>query len=274
VKILIAADMEGVSGVVHWDHTDSKHAEYKRFRRLMTGDVNAAIEGASEGGAREVLVADGHGSGRNILVEELDTRARLNTGSPSPLAMITGLDESVDAALFVGYHARVGSRNAILDHTWSSRCIDGVWLGGRPTGEIGLNAAVCGHFGVPVILVTGDQTACAEAVELLGSVEVAVVKQATGRMAAECLPPKVAQERIRAAGKRAVQRLATGHGPNPLQLQAPIQLTIELVTSDMADRVAILPGADRAEGKRVEFVAQDALTAYRLFRSAAALASD
>jgi D-amino peptidase len=274
VKILIAADMEGVSGVVHWDHTDSKHEEYKRFRRLMTGDVNAAIEGACEAGATKVLVADGHGSGRNILVEELDPRARLHSGSPSPLAMIQGLDESVDAAMFVGYHARVGSKNAILDHTWSSRCIDGVWLGGRPTGEIGLNAAVCGHFGVPVILVSGDQTACAEAAALLGTVEAAVVKQATGRMAAACLPPEIAQERIRAAAKRAVERLAAGQGPRPLELQAPIQLAIELVTSDMADRVAILPDADRTEGKRVEFVAEDALMAYRLFRSAAALARE
>jgi D-amino peptidase len=274
VKILIAADMEGVSGVVHWDHTDARHEEYKRFRKLMTADVNAAIAGAMEGGAQEVLVADGHGTGRNILVEELDPRARLHTGSPSPLAMIQGLDASVDGVLFVGYHARVGSPNAILDHTWSSRCVAGVWVNGQAMGEIGVNAAVCGSFGVPVIMLSGDQTACAEVTDLLGRVEVAVVKHATGRMAAECLTPEVAQAAIQAAARRAVEGLASGEAPSPFRLSAPIRLVLELVTSDMADRVAILPGAVRTEGKRVEFSAEDMITSYRLFRSATALARD
>ncbi len=274
MKILIAADMEGISGVVHWDHTDSKHSEYQRFRKLMTADVNAAIQGVCEAGAEEVLVADGHGSGRNILVEELDPRARLHSGTPSPLAMTQGLDASVDAALFIGYHARMGSMNAILDHTWSSRYIAGLWLNEQAVGEIGLNGALCGHFGVPVIMISGDQTACAEAAELFGIEDVCVVKQATGRMAAECLPPAVAQERIRAASRRAVERLAAGQGPAPLRVALPVKLEIELVSSDMADRVAILPGAARAQGKRVQFVADDVLTAYRLFRSAAALARD
>ena len=189
MKILIAADMEGVSGVVHWDQVDTKHKEYPRFRKIMTGDVNAAIRGAYDAGAQEVVIADGHGGARNILIEELDSRARLNSGTPSPLGMVQGLDSGVTAAMFVGYHARVGSQNAILDHTWSSQCVANVWLNGQAVGEIGWNASVCGGFDVPVIMISGDQTACAEAVELLGPIETAVVKQADGRMAAECLPP-------------------------------------------------------------------------------------
>ncbi len=272
MKILIAADMEGISGVVHWDQVNSNHKEYDRFRKLMTGDVNAAIEGAYEGGAEEVIVADGHGSARNILIEELDTRARLNSGSPSPFAMVQGVDTGVDAAMFVGYHARVGSRNAILDHTWSSTCVANVWLNGEPVGEIGWNASVCGHFGVPVIMLSGDQTACAEAVVLLGPVETAEVKQARGRMAAECLPPEVSQHKIRQAAARAVRGLRAGQAPEPLRLEAPIRATLELATSDMADRAALLPGAVRMEGKRVEITVDDAPTAYRAFRSAVALA--
>ena len=270
MRILIAADMEGVSGVVHWDHVDSQHKEYARFRKLMTGDVNAAIEGAYEGGAEEVIVADGHGNARNILVEELDPRARLNSGSPSPFAMVQGVDTGVDAAMFVGYHARVGSTNAILDHTWSSMCVANVWLNGKPAGEIGWNAAVCGHFDVPVIMISGDQTACAEAVELLGEVQTAVVKQARGRMAAECLPPELSRHKIReGAAHRAFVHQGDGQA---LRLEAPIQATLELVTSDMADRAALLPGATRLEGKRVEITVEDAATAYRAFRSAVALA--
>jgi D-amino peptidase len=272
MKILIAADMEGVSGVVHWDHVSSKHEEYKRFRKLMTGDVNAAIRGAFDGGAEEVIVADGHGNGRNILIEELDPRARLNSGSPSPFAMVQGVDSGVSAAMFVGYHARVGSGNAILDHTWSSSSVANVWLNGQLIGEIGWNASVCGHYGVPVILISGDQAACAEASKLLGPIETAVVKRASGRMAAECLPPEVTQKEIYEAAKRAMARLEAGQASQPLSLPAPFKVTIELVSSDMADRAAIMPGAHRLEGKRVELTADDAPSAYRAFRAAVYLA--
>ena len=272
MKILIAADMEGISGVVHWDQVDPKHQEYARFRKLMTEDVNATVRGTMDAGADDVLAADGHANARNILVEELDPRARLNSGSPSPFGMVQGVDSGVDAAMFVGYHARVGSRNAILDHTWSSSSVANVWLNGQPVGEIGWNAAVCGHFGAPVIAISGDQTACAEAQSLLGPVQVAVVKQANGRMAAECLPPSVAQERIYEAAGEAVRRFAAGEGPQPYCPDLPLTVVVELVTSDMADRAAILPGASRLEGKRIEITVQDVATAYRAFRSVAGLA--
>ena len=179
MKILIAADMEGITGVTTWDQVDTKHPEYIRFRRLMTEDVNAAIRGAYDAGATEVIVADGHSRGSNILVEDLDRRARLNSGSPSPFSMMQGIDESVDAVFFIGYHARNGSENAILDHTWSSRTVANVWLNDRLTGEYGLNAALAGYFGVPIIMASGDQTACQQMSELLGDVEMAVVKLAT-----------------------------------------------------------------------------------------------
>jgi D-amino peptidase len=272
IKILVAADMEGVSGVVHWDQVDSTHGEYARFRKLMTGDVNAAVRGAYDGGADEVIVADGHGSARNILLEELDPRARLNSGSPSPLAMVQGVDSGVSAAMFVGYHARVGSQNAILDHTWSSSAVANVWLNGRLVGEIGWNAAVCGYYNVPVILISGDQTACAEAVEMIGAIETAVVKQARGRMAAECLPPEVAQRAIYDAARRAVGRLRAGEATQPLRLETPVTVTVELVHSEMADRAAILPGVRRLEGKRIELAADDVPTAYRAFRAVVTLA--
>jgi D-amino peptidase len=274
MEILIAADMEGISGVVHWDHTDPKHKEYPRFRKLMTGDVNAAIRGAYEGGAEGVVIADGHGDGRNILVEELDPRARLNSGSPSPFAMLQGIDSGVKAAMFVGYHARGGSQNAILDHTWSSARVSRVWLNGQEVGEIGWNAAVCGHFDVPVILISGDQTACTEAADLIGRVETAVVKRANGRMAAECLPPEKAQQKIYEAAVRAVQGLRAGRAPSPLHLGTPLTVTIELVQSDMADRAAIYPESRRLDGRRIEITAKDIPTAYRAFRAAVALARE
>ncbi len=272
MKILIAVDMEGITGVTTWDQVTPGHAEYARFRKLMTQDVNAAVRGAYESGADEVIVADGHWNGSNILIEELDPRARLNSGSPSPLSMMEGIDESVDAVFFIGYHARNGSPDAILDHTWSSRTVANVWLNDILTGEYGLNAAVAGHFGTPVIMVSGDQTACAQMSELLGDVETAVVKQASGRYAAECLSPQVTQELIFDAARRAVERLSEGDMTDPFVLDPPIRVTVEFFSSDMADRAAKMPFTQR-EGTRVSFSGKEMETAYSAFRTMVTLAA-
>ncbi|MGC8779294.1 MAG: M55 family metallopeptidase [Anaerolineae bacterium] len=271
MKILIAADMEGITGVVHADQTDSTHAEYQRFRRLMTADVNAAIRGAFAGGADEVVVSDGHGSGRNILIEELDGRARLNSGSPSPFSMVQGIDGGVHGVLFVGYHARMGTPNAILDHTWSSARVAGVWLNGEPVGEIGLNAAVAGHFGAAVVMISGDQSACAEATALLGPIETAVVKQATGRTSAECLPPAVTHKLIEQTAKTAVERLREGKAPRPLRVATPVTIAVELIRSEMADAASLVPGARRRD-KTIEVTAPDMAAAYRAARAVMSLA--
>lgn len=271
MKILIAADMEGITGVVSWNHVATDHPEYARFRKLMTDDVNAAIRGAFEGGASEVLVSDGHNNGRNILIEELDPRAHLNSGTPSPLSMVQGVDSGVSAVMYVGYHARIGTQNAILEHTWSDERVANLWINGDLFGEIGLNAAVSGHFNVPVIMISGDQSACTEAAGLLKGIETAAVKYASGRMAAECLPPSVTQNLIQAASTRAVQRLKAGQASQPLKLNPPITMTIDFVQSEMADRAALLPGSSRA-GRRLQYTAQDMVTLYAAFRTALALA--
>lgn len=271
MKILIAADMEGISGVTTWDQVTAGKPDYERFRRIMTEDVDAAVRGAIDGGAKDVFVTDGHGSGSNILVEELDPRASLNTGSPSPLSMVQGVDE-VDGVLFVGYHARAGSPEGILDHTWSSRTVANVWLNDILVGEYGLNAAVAGHFEVPVLMVTGDQTACTQAVELLGDLETVVVKHATGRYAAECLPPKVAQAMIQKAAAKAVERLARRKAPDPFILQEPILLAVEFFNSAMADLAMRMPGSER-DGTCITLSLPDMPTAYSAFRALVALAS-
>jgi D-amino peptidase len=272
MKILIAADMEGITGVTAWDQVTPGHEEYARFRRLMTDDVNAAIRGAFEAGAEEILVTDGHWNGSNILLEDLDPRAKLNAGSPSPFSMMQGIDETVDGVMFIGYHARNGSPNAALDHTWSSRTVANLWLNEMLTGEYGLNAALAGHFGAPVIMVSGDQTACAQVAELIGEVDRAVVKFASGRYAAECLPPQAAQGIIQEAAMRAVARLGEGEAPDPFVLDAPITVTVEFFTSDMADRASRIPYT-RREGTRVTLTADEVPAAYNGFRALVMLAS-
>jgi D-amino peptidase len=266
MKILISADMEGVTGVTTWDQVTPGQAEYARFRRLMTADVNAAVRGAFDAGADEVLVADGHWNGSNILIEELDPRARLNTGSPSPFSMMQGIDQSVDGVIFIGYHARQGSANAVLDHTWSDTCVAALRLNDSPAGEYTLNAALAGHHGVPVVMATGDQTACAQISEQLGPLETVVVKTATGRYSAECLPPGVTQGSIAQAAQRAVGRLAKQPSPRPFVLKTPVRIAVELIASDMADRAMHLPGV-RRDGRTLSFTAGDMPGAYSAFRA-------
>ena len=272
MKILISSDMEGITGVVNWDHVTPGHYEYPRFRKLMTQDVNAAIEGAFEAGATEIIVADGHSNGTNILIEELDSRARLNSSTSSPQSMMQGINETVDGVIFVGYHARQGSPNAVCDHTWSSACVTNFWLNDILVGEFGLNAALAGYYGVPVIMVAGDQTACQQTVELLGDVEIAVVKQATGRYSAECLPPEITHKIISEAARRAVLRLTRGMSPDPFILETPILVTVEFRSSDMADRAFRMPGTER-DGNRISIEMADMNAAFSAFRIIVGLAA-
>jgi D-amino peptidase len=273
MKILIAADMEGITGVVHWDQVNTSHPEYSRFRKLMTGDVNAAIRGAFAGGATSVAVTDGHNNGRNILIEELEPRAVLNSGSASRLSMVHGVDDGVHGVMYVGYHARMGATNAILDHTWSDERVSGLWINDRAFGESGLNGAVCGHFDVPVIMASGDQTLCAEVREFFGDeIETAQVKKAVSRMSAECLPPSVTSKLIEEAAARAMKNLKNKKAPKPFRIPAPIKMMVEFEQSDMADRAAILPHARRTVDRRVEYMADDMVTVYLAFRAMLALA--
>jgi D-amino peptidase len=277
MKLLISADMEGVSGIVAWDQVTPGQPEYARCRRLMQGDVNAAITGAFEGGTDEVVVSDGHGDARNLILEDLDPRVRLNSGSPSPFSMLQSLDDTPapDAVMLVGYHGLSGTRKAVLDHTWSDERIREVYLNGRLVGEIGLNAALAGAYGVPVIALTGDQHACAEGQDLLGAaLEIAVVKNATGRYAAQCLPLAEARERICEAAARAVTRFKLGQAPAALALDTPIRLVVEFVFTQHVDRAFLIPGTERMSGTRLEYTAPDMVTAHRAFRAMLGLARD
>ena len=272
MKILIATDMEGITGVVNWDQVTPGHSEYPRFRRLMTADVNAAIRGAFAGGASEITVADGHWFGTNILLEELDPRVKLNASTSSPFSMMQGIDNSFDGVIFVGYHARHGSVNGICDHTWSSASVADLWLNDILVGEFGLNGALAGYYGVPVIMVTGDQTACAQTVELLGEMETAIVKKATGRFSAECLHPDESQKIISEAGKRALENLRKRNIPEPFIVKTPVVVRVGFRASDMADRAQRMPGSIR-DGICVSIESSDMNSAYSAFRTLVGLAS-
>jgi len=266
MKILLSADMEGVSGVTSWDQVTPGHPEYSRFRRIMTADVNAAVRGAFDGGADEVVIADGHWNGSNILIEEIDPRAKLNSGSPSPFSMMQGIDQGVNGVIFLGYHARQGSRMAVLDHTWSDTCVANVWLNEMLAGEYTINAALAGYYGVPILMATGDQIACLQMKEQLGGIETVIVKQGTGRYAAECLSPEITHPMIEACAKRSIQKLKKDDSPLLFKVQEPIKFSVELQSSYMADKAMLLPGVTR-EDRKISFTAEDMPKAYWVFRA-------
>ncbi len=250
MKIQIACDMEGITGVTRWEHCDSKHPEYQRFRQLMTGDVNAAIDGAFAGGADVVTVSDGHDSGGNILIEALDERAILNCSTFSPWSMMNGIDGGVDGVMFVGYHAKAGTAEAILAHTWTLSVLN-LKINGKVIGEFGLNSLIAGYFGARPIMAAGDQTFVAEARSLVPGLETVAVKQATGYFSGYCLPPAQTADMIRAAAKKAAERLSASNAPEPFVLSAPLEIEIEFTMPHMAEAAARVPGAERTDGRVV-----------------------
>ena len=272
MRVYISVDMEGVAGVAHEDQTDPiepRHGgEYNRFRRLMTNEANAAIAGALEAGAKAVLVNDSHWLMRNLLAEELNPVAELVSGGPKRLSMVEGIESGFDAAMFIGYHARAGTRNATIDHTYTSRVYE-ARLNGEPVGELALNAAMAGVHGVAVALVSGDQALAAEARALLGDgIETVVVKQAVGRFAARSLAPSVACDRIRAGAASALRRKHA-----VFKLSPPIRLEVDFALTQMADMAELVPGSSRTEGRTVSYEGEDYCEVFRAWRAMYNLAS-
>jgi len=267
MNVLISVDMEGIAGVVSSDHTAASHKEYERFRKLMTAEANAAIEGALAGGADRVVVNDSHGSMTNILIEELNPAAELISGSPKPLGMMQGIGPDVEAVFLVGYHASSGTAAAVLEHTWTGRVVE-VRINGQVVGETGLNAALAGAFGAPVLLVTGDRAVVQEARALLGEIEAVEVKDGVARTAARCLHPRVAQERIRQAAENAL----TLRIP-PFVVSSPVTLQAAFQRASQADNAALMPSVRRVDGRTIEWQGEDMIAGYRAFRAMVKLAS-
>jgi D-amino peptidase len=256
LKVYISADMEGVGGVDSWTvQGQPPGREYDKFRRLMTQEVNAAIAGAYDAGASEVLVSDSHGDAQNIDIEILDKRVRLVRAWPRPLQMMQGIDDSFDAVLFVGYHASEGQPSAILSHTFSGR--EEIKLNGSAVPEAGFNAAIAGEFGVPVVFLSGDQTIAAEAKRLLGPIETAVVKEATGFYSATMIHPEESQRLIREGAKRGIERRKE---IAPYRLSHPVKMEITWKDTVGAEIISYLPGVERPRGNTIVFTGSDMIT--------------
>ncbi|MTI95714.1 MAG: peptidase M55 [Firmicutes bacterium] len=262
-RVYISADLEGVSGVVHGSQLN-EGTEYEAARRLMTEEVNAAIAGALDAGASEIVVNDSHGSMRNLLPDRLNPAALLITGTPKPLSMVEGVqDGEYRCAMFVGYHAGMGCLG-VLSHTYSGSRVRNVKVNGINMGETGINAAVAGAFNIPVALITGDDRVCAEASELLPGIITADVKQARGRYVARGLHPEKARELIRKQAKLAVERAGE---MEPLRLSEPVALELEFLNSGQAEGGALLPGVRMLNPTTLEFRGDSLLQAFAMLRA-------
>ncbi|GIG70328.1 M55 family metallopeptidase [Phytomonospora endophytica] len=270
MRVLISADMEGVGGVAHWDDVTIGKPDYERFRRLMTAEVNAVINGVleTEPGA-SVRVADAHGQFRNILVEDLDPRVTLIRGRPRAMSMMDGVQDGADAVLFVGYHARSGAGPAVLSHTMNGANLD-VRVNGRSVGEIGVNAMLAGRIGAPVVFCSGDDAACAEFTDVVPGGIAVEVKRAVGQASAETVHPKVINSRLREGAARAVARRAS---IAPVAADGPIELEMDVHRPYIVDLAVLIPGVSRVGGRTVRFETDSYEEAYRVMMLVTTVAS-
>jgi D-amino peptidase len=269
VKVFISADLEGVAGVVHEEHVKRDGREHDRARKLMTQEVNAAIEGALKVGATEIVVNDSHGTMRNIILEELHEAAKLIIGSPKPLSMMQGIDNTFDAAFFIGYHAMASAFPTILGHTYYGRVIYNLKVNNKVVGETGLNAAIAGYYDVPVVLVTGDETVTKEAIDFLGKVETVAVKKAVGRYAAQSLTPGEARKLIKEAASKALKR---SDEFQPFKLKPPITFEIDFINTGMSEMALLIPGVKQIASRTVAYKSNDLITAFKAFEAVIMLA--
>jgi D-amino peptidase len=264
VKVFISTDFEGVAGIVDWDQIMVGSHDYALGRRLLLAEVNAAIDGASHAGVESFLVNDSHSTMRNLEPDLLHGRASLLSGKHKPMYMMEGLDESFAAIFFLGYHGSIGASHAVLSHSYNPRAIWEARLGGRIVGETALNALVAAHYGVPIVLVTGDQVTAAEAEQLSPAPHTVEVKRSVSRYAAESLHPEEARERIQQAAEQAISGLRDLTAPS---FPGDIELEITFLTADMAEMATWLQGVNlsRSDSRTVRFVHSKPLEIFRTF---------
>ena len=254
LKIYISADMEGVVGAVTGEQLGPGGFEYQRFREFMTAEVNAAIDAARAAGATEFVISDSHGNGQNLLIDKLPDDVTVIRSWPRELSMMAGIDESFDGVIFIGYHASTANTRGVRAHTMSSANITSLRLNGMEMTEGSMAAAAAGHFGVPVIMISGDDVAVAENQVLIGDIEGAVVKWAKGFHSAETLTPEAAYEVIRTRTMSAINRIEEFQ---PYILSTPIELELTLKNYTPVELLGYLPNVERINSHTIRFTGED-----------------
>jgi D-amino peptidase len=258
MKLYLSVDMEGITGLVDHTYVNSTRHQYVRGQKLMTAETNHVIEGAFRNGANEVVVNDSHSKMNNLLIEELHRDAKLISGDVKPFSMMQGLDESFAGAAFLGYHVRA-SKRGVMSHTMTFG-VRNMWINDHEIGEMGLNAYLAGYYGVPVLMVAGDDETAIEAEELIPGVTTAVVKEQMSRSSALCLTPAKTGELLR---EKIGQALEQKEKVQPLVPPERPILRIEFSNYGQAEWAHLMPGTTLEEGTTVAFQAENILEAYQ-----------
>jgi D-amino peptidase len=263
MKILISADMEGATGVTWPADVEPGTEQWQRCRRMFTSDVNAAIGGFFDGGAEEVLVNEAHATMRNLLLEELDDRAVMLTGRHKDLTMVEGIQQpDVSGVAFLGYHAGAG-RDGVLAHTYLANSIIGVRVNGQPASEGRLNALVAAGYGVPVILVTGDDVTCADAAAYAPQAQTSAVKDWVSRYSAVCRPPRVTAAAIRAAAASAVKLAGRRE---PVTEAGGYRVEVDVDAAQLALAASAVPTVERTGERSVAYTSATPWDMIRCFK--------
>ena len=264
MKLYISGDMEGVAGVSTWQQVDARtpHPEYQIYRRYYTQEIAAAVAGARAAGAGDVLINDSHGPMRNFLFDELPGDVRVIFGNRKPFSMVQDVDGTYGGAFFIGYHGAIGDANAVLCHTYTPSVIYELRLNGIRCSEATLNAGLLGHFGVPLLMVSGDRTTVEGVQAQMPWVHGVVLKESIGNFAANSVSPKRAQAMIRDGAAAAVANAANAQ---PFIFEGPIEMDVTLGKTEQADLVAMIPGFERTGARNVRFVSNDYPTIFKAF---------
>ncbi|MEU6664947.1 M55 family metallopeptidase [Streptomyces sp. NPDC046727] len=269
MKILISADMEGATGVTWPGDVLPGTPQWERCRSMFTSDVNAAAEGFFDGGADQVLVNEAHWSMRNLLLERLDERVEMLTGRHKALSMVEGVQHGdVDGIAFVGYHAGAGMEG-VLAHTYLANQITGVWLNDVRASEGLLNAHVVAEYGVPVVLVTGDDVACEDALGYAPEALKVAVKDHVSRYAAVCRTPARTAADIRAAAKEAAQLAARQESV----AAGPFTVAVEFDAEHLAQAATVVPGVARIGERKVAYTSATMYEGIRTFKAVTTIVS-
>jgi len=266
LKAYVSVDMEGLPGIVSPLHISPKGFLHEEARKIMTKAVLIVVDELSKHGFDEVYVADSHWYMANVMYEDLPENVFLIRGIPRPYSMVYGIDESFDAALFIGYHARVGSRNAVLEHTFSSTYVREIKVNGVEASEYYLNALVAGHYNVPVILVAGDDKLGEEVKQRTPWTKYVELKKSITRYAAINPNLNIALKKLRNGIKEAVNDLREGK-MKPLRTKEPVEIEITLPNSGYADIAEYIPGTMRVNGCTVRYVAKNIIEAYKYLQA-------
>ena len=262
-KIFISADLEGVVGAVTSEQLGPNGFEYNRFREFMTAEVNAAINAARAAGATEILIADSHGNGQNLLIEKLPKDVKLIRSWPRPLGMMEGIDSSFDGVIFTGYHASTDNMEGVRAHTFSSASFTSIKVNGKVMTEGSWNAAVAGEFGVPVIMVAGDDTAVNEVKALIGNAEGAIVKESISFHSAKSLHPEAAYDLITEKTSYAVKNIKKY---KPYKIKGPVTVSVSFKHYQPSQILAYLPMFIRTDSHTIEFKAKNMIEASHIMR--------